>query len=355
MKRLVRYKKYLVATLCLCMILSLVGCKKKEEEGYKDSSTTKVMVVGDYDVYLDEVIMYSMQVFFLQGADSQSWSEGVEKNNRETVISLVRENKILYDVAVNNDVTLNEADLEYVQTTIDGFKSKFSQDILDKYGITDETIQRVFEEQAIITKFENDTRNDMAQTMYSDFTEVYADYNFYSMYYMLFPTVQVGDDGNPVLNDDGTYAYVSESEKEEIYANASAAVEDIRAGKSYEEVATTYGVTDYSSSRISYAGANNDEELDAQIGALNAGECTEVFEDTLGYVVVVMVSPNDEEIKDDYVTTLVNSSLSDEFEALKKMWLGTIAINETEDMEGTVWDDFDFKGLLIDLEEAGIV
>ena len=352
MKKLKYTKRLLAAVLSLTMIFSLSGCGKEKVYTQKEASSTKAMVVGEYDVYLDEMILYAMQVVYLQGYTTASWSETIESASRETVLSLIRENKILYDIAIKNNTTLNDSDKEYVQTTIDKFKHAFGKDIFKQYGISDEVIDRVFEEQAVITKFENDMKNQLGQTIQADFDEVYKDYDFHSIYYMLFPTVVINEADEPTVDENGKYVYVSDAEKEDVLAKANEAIAKIKDGADCKEVAEEYGITNYSSERVGYVGAYADD-LNKMLEGLETGECTEVFEDTLGYVVVVVTSAHDEELKSNYVYNLVSETVTTEYDSLRNMWLGTVVIDETKDIIGTAWADFDFAKLVKHMEEAG--
>jgi hypothetical protein len=276
------------------------------------------------------------------------------ETNKSTVLSLLRTNKIIYNVAIHNDCELGDSDIEYVNTSIDGFKSRFSQEFLDKYGITDDIINEIFTEQAIVSKYENDIKNDIGQNVQEGLEEEYKDMNFHTIYYMLFPTVEI-EDGNPATDDDGNYVYVSDQDKKEALANAEDAAKRISAGEDYEDIAEEYGVSDYSSERAGYVGAYSDDEVNDKIADLKDGECLEPYEDTLGYAVVVMVNSDDQDLKESYISSYTSSSVSTQFDELEQKWLATIAVDEVNDMEGTVWADFDFKSMVKDMEDAGIL
>ena len=87
MKRMI--KKFatliMVGTLALS---SLTGCGKdntteegkvvlSSEGGYtvEEAASTKVMKVGEYDVYLNEAMVYTLQEMYMQGATSATMTE----------------------------------------------------------------------------------------------------------------------------------------------------------------------------------------------------------------------------------------------------------------------------------------
>ncbi len=359
-----KYKRHIIAGIVgASLLLGMTACSPGKsdsglnmEGGYsvEEASQTKAMVIGDYDIYMDEMILYAMQVIYMQGYTSASWNENVESKQRDTALSLLRENKIIYDYAVKQGTELNESDMEYVNNMVDGFKGRFPQDILDKYGISDDVISRIFEEQAIVSKFENDVRNDIGQTLQDGFTEDYQDVKFHTIYYMLFPTVEVNENQEPATDEEGNYIYVSEDKKAEVKAQAEEAREKLQNGASYEEVAEEYAVAAYSSERAGFIGAY-DEETNQMLDTLKEGECTEVLEDTLGYSIIVMLTADDESMRDSYIQTLVSENLSTQYDEEKNMWLASIPVDEEKDMEGTVWADFDMASLVADMETVGVV
>ncbi len=354
MRKLGFTKKIVAATLTTVMAMGmLTGCTDKQTYTQEEVSTTKALVIGDYDIYLDELIVYCIQDIYLQGGDSATFDDVSEDYRKMTILSTLRENKIIYDVATNNNLEINESDQTFIDQSIANFKIKIGDDILNKYGISDELLERLFYEQACVTKFENDMKNDMGQTIKEDLTNTYADTKFSTMYYMTFPTVKVGEDDLPVTDDTGAYVYVSDTEKEQVKKNAEAAVERIRAGEDYMSISEEYGITAYSSETNGYSGSYGDEMNDV-IDALGDGDCSDPIESTLGYNVIVMISADDTELKESYIYNLTNEAVESEFENLRNMWLGTIEIDANGDLEGTVWADFDLKQLLIDMEEAGL-
>ena len=171
---------------------------------------------------------------------------------------------------------------------------------------------------------------------------------------MLFPTVEI-DGNSPKKDSDGNYVYVSDDKKAEVKSNAEAAMKEIQAGASYETVADKYGVTDYSRDDTGYTDGYGDDEINKIMNNLKTGECTGPIEDTLGYAVIVMVNDNDEELKTNFISYSAQSTESDQFDKLQSQWLATIPVDEVNDLQGTVWADFDFKGLVKNLENCGAI
>jgi len=354
MKKIGLIKRLLVLVLSVTLALGMMtGCKGKQVYTQKEVSTTEVVKIGEYTIYLDEMIVYAIQDFYLQGGDSETFDEVTDAYRKLTILSTLRENKIIYDVSQKNDLVLTDADMEFVNQSIANFKAKIGQEFLDKYGISDELLERLFYEQACVTKFENDMKNDLGRTIQDDLTKQYEDTKFITFYYMTFPTVQVAD-GQPVTGEDGKYVYISDAEKEKVKGDAEEAVKRIAAGEDYKAIAQEYGIADYCQETNGYTGAYSDE-MNAVVEGLKDGDVSEPIDSDLGYNVIVMINSDDKNLKESYIYSVASEGVESEFEKLRQMWLGTIEIDAEGDKIGTTWDDFDLKGLLMDMEEAGLV
>lgn len=354
MKKTGLIKRLLVIALSATMALGmLTGCKDKQVYTQEEVSSIEVVKIGDYTIYLDEMIVYAIQDFYLQGGDSETFDDVSDAYRKLTILSTLRENKIIYDVSQNNGLVLDEEDMEFVNQSISNFKAKIGQEFLDKYGISDELLERLFYEQACVTKFENDMKNDLGKTIQDDLTESYANTKFNTIYYMTFPTVEVVD-GQPKIDSNGGYVYISDAEKEKVKAQAEEAVERMRAGEDYLAIASEYGITDYCQQTNGYTGSYSDE-MNAIVDNLGDGEVSDPIDSILGYNVVYMINSDDQQLKESYIYSVASEGVESEFEKLRQMWLGTIEIDAEGDKIGTTWDDFDLKGLLINMEEAGLV
>lgn len=337
---------------------SLTGCdneSKKEDTTPAETfegvpADTKVMVIGEYDVYLDELLVYAFQNLYLRGSSVESWSDEADISAKKEILSSIRETKILYDVATKNDCTLDESDMEVVETTSNNFINTFGTDMLDEYGISEEVVKTVFAEQAVVSKFETEIKNDMGKTINDDFMEGYVDYSFNSIYYMVFPTIAQDDAGDPMLNEDGSYVELSDEERNAARADAEAAIEELRGGADYLETAEKYGITDFCTETSGYIGSYSDE-LNEALKDMKNGECTDIMEGTLGYIVVYMISADDETLKEQYVYYLAKDYTDDQYDILRNNWLATIEIDAEGDMEGTVWEDYPLINIVDEFEK----
>lgn len=358
-------KRFVVGLLTVSMTAAmLTGCSNglsKDKNALtkgggmsqEDASKTKAMVIGDYDIYMDELMFYAMQYLMMNKG-----TEAAVKANPDTckdgVLSLVRTTKILYDVTQHNDVELTDDDKEKINTTIENFKSKVPQALRDKYGISDEVIERAFTEQTYVSKFENDIRNDMGKKATTDIQEKCKDYNFMVLKYIVFPIVETDENDNPATDTDGSYIALPEDKKKDAYANAQKMIEELENGGDVDELLTKYGVDKYSQEMSGYVGAFS-ENMNKQLENLKAGECSEITENNLGYIVLYVKTDHDQDLLDSYAYAVASDVVDDQFESLEQQWLSTIEVDTEKDMEGTVWADYDLSYLAADLENNNLI
>ena len=269
-------------------------------------------------------------------------------------MSLIRTTEILYDVTQHNDVTLDDSDMETTNNTIDNFLGSMPDGLLEKYGISEDVVRKVFTEQTYVSKFENDIKNDMGKKVQSDIEEKVKDYNFTIFDYILFPTVETTEDDVPATNTDGSYKYVSDDAKEKAKENAEALLEELKAGGDAASLAQKYGVSNYYFERTGYVGSFTDS-VNKAVENLKAGECSGVLEEELGYAVIHMQTDHDEELLKNYAYAVASDTVDSQFEKLETQWLSSIEVDPEKDMEGTVWADYDLSGLAQSLADGGLL
>ena len=367
---MIKGKKYLkkqvvASVLALSMAAaSLTGCSnglsssKKESSNVgtmtqEEASTTKVMVIGDYDIYMDELLVYAIQAMVTNNGTLASVKANPDTYKEQT-LSLIRTTKILYDVTQHNEVTLDDSDMETTNNTINNFLKSMPDGLLEKYGISEDVVRKVFTEQTYVSKFENDIKNDMGKTIQDDVEEKVKDYNFMVFDYILFPTVETTEDDTPATNTDGSYKYVDDAAKQKAKENAEALLKELEAGGDAETLATKYGVSNYYFERTGYVGSFTDS-INKAVENMKAGDCSGVLEEKLGYAVIHMKSDHDEELLKNYAYAVASDTVDDQFDKLEEQWLSTIEVDTEKDMEGTVWADYDLSGLAQSLADGGLL
>lgn len=358
-------KKILVSLLSASLAMGmLTGCKNGLSDDKPevstigtmtqgDASSTKVMVIGDYDIYMDEMLVYAIQALVMNGGTEASVKANPD-SFKDSTVSLIRTTKILYDVTQHNDVTLTDSDIETTEMTIRNFINSMPDGLLEDYGISEDVVRKVFTEQTYVSKFENDIKNDMGKQVQADIEEKYKDYNFTIIDYILFPTVETTEDDVPATATDGSYIYLDDAAKEKAKADAEALLAELEKGGDPESLAAKYGVSDYFFERTGYVGSYT-ETINAAIESLETGDCTGVLEEELGYAVIYMKTANDEELMKSYAYALASDTVDEQFQSLENQWLQTIEVDPENDMEGNVWADYNLEGIASRLENGGVI
>lgn len=358
-------KKVIASILAMSMAaMTLSGCSNGLSSSKKTSSnvgtmtqeeasSTKAMVIGDYDIYMDELLVYAIQAIVTNNGTAASVKSNPDTYKEQT-LSLIRTTKILYDVTQHNDVTLDDGDMETTNNTINNFLKSMPDGLLEKYGISEDVVRKVFTEQTYVSKFENDIKNDMGKTAQDDIEEKIKDYNFTIFDYILFPTVETTSEDVPATNTDGSYKYVDDATKAKAKENAEALLKELEAGGDAASLATKYGVSNYYFERTGYVGSFTDS-VNKAIENMNNDDCSGVLEEQLGYAVIHMKSSHDEELKKNYAYAVAKDTVDKQFDDLEQQWLSSIEVDTEKDMEGTVWADYDLSGLAQALEDGGVL
>lgn len=356
-------KKVIASIIAMSMAaMTLSGCSNGLSSSKKTSSnvgtmtqeeasSTKAMVIGDYDIYMDELLVYAIQAIVTNNGTAASVKSNPDTYKEQT-LSLIRTTKILYDVTQHNDVTLDDSDMETTNNTINNFLKSMPDGLLEKYGISEDVVRKVFTEQTYVSKFENDIKNDMGKTAQDDIEKKIKDYNFTIFDYILFPTVETTSEDVPATNTDGSYKYVDDAAKAKAKENAEALLKELEAGGDAASLATKYGVSNYYFERTGYVGSFTDS-VNKAIENMNNDDCSGVLEEQLGYAVIHMKSAHDEELMKNYAYAVAKDTVDTQFDDLEKQWLSSIEVDTEKDMEGTVWADYDLSGLAQALEDGG--
>ena len=75
------------------------------------------------------------------------------------------------------------------------------------------------------------------------------------------------------------------------------------------------------------------------------------MESGLGYIIIVMVSADDETLKENYINMVARDYTDNEFQVLRNNWLATIPVDSEKDMEGTVWKDYPLVDIVEEIEQ----
>jgi hypothetical protein len=312
-----------------------------------------VLVVGDEKITEEEVMVYAL-LELLSGQVTSSMVQSDESTYKNEVLTEIRETKILYAQALEDNMEFGDDDKEQVDTLIQSFKDYVGADALDEYGISDEMVEKVITETSYVDKLENDTQNQMGKSLTEEYNEKYKDYNFQTVYYMVFPTIEADDDGNPKQDDDGNYIPLDDDAKAEAKTQAESAQAEVASGKDAEEVAEAYGVDSYSDDKAGIAGQYSDTINDA-MSELEEGQCTGIYESDTGYYFVTLLSDNDQTMFDSYVYAIVSDDVDEQYATKKQEWMDKVPTDDSTDLLDGIWEKFSLVGVAADLQQKGLM
>ena len=334
-------------------VSSLTACSNKKKDKKEDDKKSQnlytaeeakdieVMKVGDETINMDTALIYLI-MSYRQYTVTEENINALPDVCKPQALSSLRETYSIYKAAMDSGITPSEEDEQQAQNYANVFIQGCS-DVLDKCGISHETVYEEYRKQMIVEKFKNDEKNALGQSLTEKYQKEFGDKRFFKVYAVIFPTVEVGDDGMPKTGTDGNYVYVSEADKKTAKENAEKAREEIIGGADVEEVIEKYGVGNYSDQTTSYEGYSSDNGGKDTLEKLKNGEATEVSENKVGYIFYVMMNENDTDTRDYYIQYLASNDVDAQYEEMEAKWKNTIQIDEKGDMIGTAWDDIDMN------------
>lgn len=366
------WKKLLSGMLIVVMAFACIGCSgdsassgssdssgiDKSKETIKtipaeDAKTTEVIKIGDEIITLDYMYLYVIQfIFTYKPTDGTIESNMTEYKSQ--IISQLRTDEIEYQYAKKNGIELTEEEKKEMDGVVDKYYKTFPEEFLEKYGISRDTITNLFYKQRYITKLNDRATKELQEDLISEVEKELEGKDFYELYYLLFPTVEYNEDGKVKTDANGENVAVSADKKKEQEALATEAKERLEAGEDAEALAKEYGVEDYSDTMRSYRGAYTGE-LEDLIADLENGDISEVYEDSLGYMVVKMINAKDDEYKSYYIDASASQQAKERLETEKNGWLSSVEIDEENDMLGDIWKNLDITKISSDMIDEKII
>ncbi|MCM1496065.1 MAG: hypothetical protein NC089_09755 [Bacteroides sp.] len=324
----------------LCFIILLTACDSngsgqgQAAAGGKSPSEVVVLKVGESEVYLNEVNFYALSFMErmniteetdLSASFSQEFEDMDAALKAQFLISL-RQAHILYQKASEEGITLTADETTDVERQVREYMAANDAERLEEFGIDEELLTRVFTMSQTIQKYEQKLVEEMEVESVS-----------YGTYYnFAFLTIELDENGSGIINDDGTYAYLSDSEQEHQKELAEEVRERLLAGDEPEALIEEYELS--ATSGLLHA---TKESLQDTFG-LKDGEVSEVKENDFGYVVVKIQSVEDAEYSAQVKEYNASIQAQDYLTEQEQIILDAFPINE-EDIVEKVWDAFTFK------------
>lgn len=334
-------------SMALCM---LGGCGT---DSGKDEDNKVVMTVGEYEIRNDELMLYCI-LELLNGTMTYEDVQKDEAKYKQQVIDSIVETKMVNDAAKESGLEFTKDDENTRDSLIKNFTSYVTIDVRNKYGISDELIDSVFQDTSVMNKLENDTRNELGKKLTEENKEKYKDYNFQRIYYITFPKVKADDEGSPLVDDNGNYVPLDEKELSDMKTKAESAVKEINSGADVKEVAKKYGVDTYSEEKSSYVGAYADD-MNEIMDSLTAGKCTDVYEAATSYYAIAVLTDHDEELLESFAYEAASADVDAELAKKEEEWIGTCDEKGGIVQKDDTWDNFSLLDMATYLNDQGLM
>lgn len=311
------------------------GMWKLSGEG-KQPADTVVFYVGEELVYLDEVNLYCLENVVQLGLttnqlDSVTAEDGRSASEyyKDEILTLIMNTKVTYKKAMDEGITLTKKEEEEVNNDAVSYVDSVSGSVLKEFGITMDTVTKNYRERYIVKKY-SDTIVENVDV---------EDQKYCTLYMLMFPKVEVDEDGNYKKDEDGESAILlSEDEISQKKQDAEDALAMLKDGKEPEEVAKEYGIENVSGQESNLTGSFGDP-IDEYASSLKKGECSPVLELDSAYVIVQMINENNKELADEILSYYKNDKGQEVLAESVQSWYEEYGIGEEPEWNGSLWDE----------------
>lgn len=355
LKNKLKIKKFLCVGLSLILTATVFsGCS--DSDGFDadavvvdeaTSSTTAVFDLGQEEVMMDEVYLYTIQCMYLYGVTPDEYNAASD-SYKSQIISQIEQLKGVYYAAMEEGIELTDEQKESIETSVDNYYNTFGEDIFARYGITRETVTKLFTEQTYTTALQSYIQSTKYDELMEEFTAAYEDTEFLTFYYLRFPIYELDENGEPIEGDDDGGVLLSAEEQAQQKAYCEEAKARIDNGESPADLAVEYGVDKVSGEQDGFIGAFGDT-LNGILDGMEAGDTSDVIESNTGYMVIYLINDNDEELKETYISLNASTEASYYVEDKLEEWQGSIDITE-DDYIDYKWYDIEFEDVCEYLE-----
>lgn len=353
------FSKILVQ-VCICLLgfSFIAGCGK--EENVPDTSQ-EVMNISGNAVYLSDYYMYLIQYFYNYNVTPDQLTEENINTLLATATNDLKAEMVRRNLVEEAGLEANDAQLGTIETMVTAFRGTFDEDLLNGYGIDEASIRNMISRQLDTYLITEKAAEDLRTEFEAQYEEQYKDYQFRSMYYVLFPNIHLESDenGELITDDAGNPIPLTEEEKEEQMALVEEfrerAIEGLSSGDaaaSMEMLAVEYGIEPYSGEQY-YVNGLYDEELSRMVESLSDGEISEVISTDSGYMIVRMDNSNDTEYKEQMITQLAAQSAEEHKETLVQSWIDAAGVGDIQPNQELL-DTIDAVALCGEMIERGI-
>ncbi|MGN0437345.1 MAG: peptidylprolyl isomerase [Lachnospiraceae bacterium] len=291
--------------------------------------------VGNQNVYLDEVNLYCLENVAQLGITVEQLDTVVAEDGtaapdyyKQEIFDLILDNKVTYMKAIDEGITLTKQEKESINSDAVAYIGSLNGSVTKQFGITMDTVKRSYEERYIVKKY--------GDKLFSEITV--EEQRYATLYLLLFPKVQIDENGNYVTDTDGeTPILLSEDEIKKAKEDADAALIELKNGADIAEVAKKYGVDLVSGQESNLVGSFSDP-FEPYAQTLKNGELSPVLDIKSCYAIVQMMSENNEEIAQQITNYYLEDTKQEKMKESLATWYQEYEIEKDDVITGSAWD-----------------
>lgn len=348
-------KKVISVGIFFVIILGLCAC---------DTSDVWVFSLNGEKLYQKEVAAFAY-VYVMEHniqdkeqleedyENSQTYEEYYKDELEDDIISTT----LLYKEATENKIKLSGEQKKQIKNNAEVVVERFGQEILDKYELSNSDIEKVYEMRMLgklyLESLSEDARNgeddsnkaaDQEEKEKEDIaaSAVVSGERYIKVYQIIFPTVELDDNGMVRTDADGSLKKISSSEAAAMKEEAIAFVENAKKGANIEELVQDCrdGVTG-SNKYLKYE--DLDKNYQSAIDKMALGDISDVIESDYGYYVVCLLEKDDKK----YAETMGNYQQETDVLTLHGEELERLYSEYAQENRGykntSLWDSLDIK------------
>ena len=291
-----------------------------------------VLTVGKSEVSYRELLIYQLQIKnkYEPSLGEDVWNFAIEDGKtfsdmaKDELLSEVTKIKIVVQEAAKLNIILENSEKEEVETQVVQYMEKITQEDQKKYGITQDMVRHVLEDNYLADKVYTVTTNEVN-------TDI-SDEEAKQIKLQMLMVMTKGEDKN------GNQIALDETQKKTAKQRADAMREKALEAKDFEAFASSNTDASYVDLTL---GKGDNPEIENTAFALKVGEISPVIETTEGYVILKLISAFDEDATAQKKEQMIEEQRDAIFVAKYKVWSSEYKITQ----DAKLWSMINFIDL----------
>lgn len=343
-----KWLEVVITTVLAIVGIAILAVVLWKLSGAGDEPAKKeVFQIGEEMVYLDEVNLCILQNVMNLGITETSLNTTAEDGSsaddyyKQEILQMIMDYKVEAKVATQQGITLTNEEEEAVNDDVLTYISQIDGRILKELGITRDRIFEIFKERCLARKLENTVTEEVTV----------EEENYCTMYMLLFPKVEMEENGDYVRQEDGeTPVMLSEEEIAEKKAEAEEAYQKLLDGADVEKIAKKYGVESVSGKESNLSGSFG-EPFGEYAKTLKDGEYSPVIETESCYAILKMITANNEQIAKQILQHYREDLEEEAIEKSKTEWYEAAGVSDEAEWMGSTWESVSLYDFVQYVEE----